>query len=140
MFLRLRKCHDPSRLSLSAYQPRPSQCRDRGRINFPQCGRHAPRPDARLGFVATLQRIHAGVASDDQPWPERHLLPVRRVAMADADCALAGLKVVHEIALAAERSRQNAGPEQDLGDGIMEGLLLACRALGMQAADRSRPE
>ncbi|HDS1124857.1 TPA: hypothetical protein QDZ60_002156 [Stenotrophomonas maltophilia] len=87
-------------------------------------------------FIAHLNRISNGAAADGQPWPERHLLPGRRLALADADGALAGLRVVHEILLAAERTRQNGEPEEYVGDRVMEGLKLACLALGSQAGVR----
>jgi len=87
-------------------------------------------------FVATLHRIETGAAADGQPWPERHQLPGRCLQLADADCALAGLRVVAELMLAAERTRQNGAPEEYLGDRIMEGLKMACVALTAQVAER----
>ena len=45
-------------------------------------------------LIANLKRIGKGAAADGQPWPERHQLPGRCMALADADCALAGLRVV----------------------------------------------
>lgn len=87
-------------------------------------------------FVATLHRIGTGAAADGQPWPERHQLPGRRLQLADADCALAGLRVVAELMLAAERTRQNGAPEEYLGDRVMEGLKMACVALTAQVAER----
>ncbi len=87
-------------------------------------------------FVATLRRIGTGAASDGQAWPERHQLPGRCLELADADCALAGLRVVQEVLLAAERTRQNGAPEEYLGDRVMEGLMMACVALTAQVAER----
>lgn len=58
-------------------------------------------------FIATLHRIGKGAAADGQPWPERHQMPGRCMALADADCALAGQRVTLELLLAAERVRQN---------------------------------
>lgn len=87
-------------------------------------------------FLGHLNRIRFGAAADGQPWPERYLLPGRRLALADADCALAGLRVVHELLLAAERTRQNRAPDQYVGDRMMEGLKMACLALGAQAGVR----
>jgi len=58
-------------------------------------------------FIATLTRIGNGAAADGQPWPERHQMPGRCMALADADCALAGQRVTLELLLAAERVRQN---------------------------------
>jgi len=87
-------------------------------------------------FVATLHRIGTGAAADGQPWPERHQLPGRCLQLSDADCALAGLRVVAELMLAAERTRQNGAPEEYLGDRVMEGLKMACVALTAQVAER----
>ena len=91
-------------------------------------------------LVASLRRIGTGAAADGQPWPERHQLPSRCMAMADADCALAGLRVVQEVLLAAERTRQNGTPEEYVGDRVMEGLMLACLALCTQASTRLQPQ
>ncbi|HDS1013941.1 TPA: hypothetical protein QDZ51_003847 [Stenotrophomonas maltophilia] len=87
-------------------------------------------------FVVTLHRIETGAAADGQPWPERHQLPGRCLQLADADCALAGLRVVAELMLAAERTRQNGAPGEYLGDRVMEGLKMACVALTAQAIER----
>ncbi|KOQ74093.1 hypothetical protein ABW45_16420 [Stenotrophomonas maltophilia] len=92
------------------------------------------------GFSECLRQIGNGAAADGQPWPERHLLPGRRLALADADGALAGQRVVLEVILAAERARQNGGPEQDLGDRVREGLALAALALTDRAISRLHPE
>lgn len=89
-------------------------------------------------FVVTLRRIGTGAAADGQPWPERHQLPGRCLELADADCALAGLRVVQEVLLAAERSRQNGAPEEYLGDRVMEGLMMACVGLTAQVIGRLR--
>jgi len=65
---------------------------------------HASAADPNA-FIAALNRIGKGAAADGQPWPERHQMPGRRMALADADCALAGLRVALEMMLAAERVR-----------------------------------
>ena len=90
-------------------------------------------------FITTLRRIGAGYGSDGQPWPESNLPIGRRIQIADGDCALAGLRVLHEVLLAAERCRRNGGPEHDVGERVMEGLMLACLALGTHAAERVHP-
>ena len=87
---------------------------------------------------ANLRRIGKGAAADGQPWPARHPLPGRCMALADADCALAGLRVVQEVLLAAERTRQNGEPEDYVGDRVMEGLMMACVGLTAQVAERLR--
>ncbi|EZP47626.1 hypothetical protein BW38_00005 [Stenotrophomonas sp. RIT309] len=99
----------------------------------------AVHPDANT-LSANLRRIGKGAAADGQPWPERHQLPGRCMALADADCALAGLRVVQEVLLAAERTRQNGEPEDYVGDRVMEGLMLACLALSAQAVGRLQVE
>jgi len=91
-------------------------------------------------FIHALKRIGSGVAADGQPWPESNLRVGRRIALADADCARAGLAIVLELLLAAERIRQN-GPNEDYpGDRVMEGLAMAALALNAQASARMRPE
>lgn len=54
--------------------------------------------------------------------------------LADADCALSGLRVVLEMLLAAERTRQNGEPERYVGDRVMKGLVIVCQSLCVQAA------
>lgn len=56
--------------------------------------------------------------------------------LADADCTLAALRAAGEMALANERTRQNAAPEQCIGDRHMEGLLMAVVALTTLASER----
>ncbi len=92
----------------------------------------APAMD-RNTFIANLHRIGSGAAADGHPWPERHQLPGRCLALADADCAL-------EMLLAAERTRQNGEPGQYVGDRVMEGLVMACQSLCAQAVGRLQPE
>lgn len=67
-------------------------------------------------------------------------MPGRRMALADADCALAGLRIALEILLAAERVRQNGPDDEYVGDRVMEGLMMACLALTAQVSARMRPE
>ena len=48
-------------------------------------------------------------------------MPGRRLALADTDCSLSGLRVVLEILLAAQRARENGELEQYVGPRVMEG-------------------
>lgn len=89
-----------------------------------------------LGFIATLHRIGAGAAADGQPWPDTSQSIGRCIALADADCALAGLRAVQEMVLAAERTRQTGADGEYLGDRMMEGLMMACVALTAQVTER----
>jgi hypothetical protein len=91
-------------------------------------------------LIALLHSIGAGAASDGQPWPERHQLPGRRIALADTDCSLAGLRVVMEILLAAQRARENGELGQYVGARVMEGLIMAGLGLTAHASMRVRPE
>ncbi|WP_414497265.1 hypothetical protein [Stenotrophomonas maltophilia] len=100
----------------------------------------APHPHDPHGFIATLDRIGKGAAADGQPWPERHQMPGRRMALADADCALAGQRVTLELLLAAERVRQNGADAEYVGDRVLEGLAMASLALNAQIGMRMRPE
>ena len=90
-------------------------------------------------LAATLRAIGHGSAADGQPWPEHAQQPGRQRALADADCALAGLRVVQEIMLAAERTRQNGDVQEHVGDRVMEGLMLACIGLCAQASAQLQP-
>lgn len=58
------------------------------------------------------------------------------IQLTDADCTLAALRAVDEMALANERTRHNAAPEQCIGDRHMEGLLMAVVALTTLASER----
>ncbi|WP_313204132.1 hypothetical protein [Stenotrophomonas sp.] len=114
-------------------------------VPFPSSGHNDPANTEDTasdphGFIANLQRIGAGCGSDGGPWPEPNLPIGRRIQLADGDCALAGLRIVHEVMLAAERSRQHCGPEHDVGPRVMEGLMMACLELGTHAAERVRPQ
>ncbi|WP_312735797.1 hypothetical protein [Stenotrophomonas sp.] len=107
----------------------------------------SPRPhqDAPSSFdfnslIAILQSIGAGAASDGQPWPERHQVRGRQIALADADCALAGQRIVQEILLAAIRAQQNGDPDEYVGDRVLEGLAMAALALTAFIQERVRPE
>jgi len=99
----------------------------------------AAKPDPN-NLISLMHQIGRGAAADGQPWPERHQLPGRCLALADTDGALAGLRIVNEILLAAERARQNGGQEHYVGDRVMEGLKLAALALTNQAIYRLHPE
>ena len=91
-------------------------------------------------FICALKDIGHGAAADGQPWPEPQLRAGRRIALADADCAQAGLTIALDMLLAGERIRQN-GPDEDYpGDRVMEGLMMACLALNAQASVRMRPQ
>ncbi|WP_069116800.1 hypothetical protein [Stenotrophomonas muris] len=91
-------------------------------------------------LVALLHSIGSGAASDGQPWPERHQMPGRRIALADTDCSLAGLRVVLEILLAVQRARENGELEQYVGPRVMEGLMMAGLGLAAHASTRLHPE
>ena len=67
-------------------------------------------------------------------------MPGRRMALADADCALAGQRVTLELLLAAERVRQNGAEAEYVGDRVLEGLAMASPALNAQIGMRMRPE
>ncbi len=44
----------------------------------------------RNARTTLLRSIGSGATSDGQPWPERHLMSGRRIALADSHCSLAG--------------------------------------------------
>lgn len=55
-------------------------------------------------------------------------------------CSLAGLRVVLEILLAAQRARENGELEQYVGPRVMEGLIMAGLGLAAHASTRVRPD
>ncbi len=67
-------------------------------------------------------------------------MPGRCMALADADCALAGQRVTLELLLAAERVRQNGTEAEYVGDRVMEGLIMACLTMNAQASARMQPD
>ncbi|HEL5400730.1 hypothetical protein [Stenotrophomonas maltophilia] len=97
-----------------------------------------PTPPA-LSFLAELRRIRAVDAANGQPWPETELPPGRRMALARADRAASGLTLLLECLHAVERTRQGGGPDQQLGDNVVDGLLLACRGLSEHVEAQLRP-
>jgi len=74
-----------------------------------------------------------------KPRHSKTKIALAAIALADADCALAGQRVVQELLLAAERARQNGDPDQDVGDRVMEGLAMASLALNVFIQERVRP-
>ncbi len=76
----------------------------------------APTVD-RNTFIANLHRIGSGAAADGQPWPERHQLPGRCLALADADCALSGLRVVLECCWRPNAPGRMANPKSTWATG-----------------------
>ena len=113
-------CHERNRL--------PSACLLRHRLQWtgtpslPTSTASAPvrRPMANLG--------RSGINCPAAAWPSP--MPI-------AGC---GLRVVLEMLLAAERTRQNGEPGQYVGDRVMKGLVLACQSLCAQAVGRLQPE
>ena len=90
-------------------------------------------------MMALLRKISAAAAVDGFPWPEGYLLPGGHLGLTDADRTLVGLRVVQEIMLAAERTRQNGDVQEHVGDRVMEGLMLACIGLCAQVSAQLQP-
>lgn len=90
-------------------------------------------------MTALLRKVSAAAAVDGFPWPEGYLLPGAHLGLTDADRTLVGLRVVQELVLAAERSREDGEAGEYVGDRIMEGLMQACIALSAHAATKIRP-
>lgn len=89
---------------------------------------------ARL--MALLQKISAGAPAGGFLWPEGCFLSGGHVGLTEADRILAGLRVVQEVVLAAERSRGHDDADEYVGDRFMAGLMQACIALSAHAASR----
>ncbi|WP_251472567.1 hypothetical protein [Stenotrophomonas lactitubi] len=87
---------------------------------------NAPSSTTLLGC---LQRIRKVEAADGQPWPTKGHTPGQRMAMARIDRANSGLTLLLEILHATERVRVDGDADQQVGEDVREGLLLACRGL-----------
>ncbi|MBP2484204.1 hypothetical protein J3A72_004496 [Stenotrophomonas sp. PvP093] len=61
---------------------------------------------------------------------------VVRMQLAVPNCTLGGLRSLVKMALAEELTGQNGAPEQPLGEGQMEGLLMTVLSLTMMASER----
>lgn len=89
---------------------------------------------APITLRGCLQRIRNGDAADGQPWPSLASPPGEAAAAACSDRAAAGLVTLLEFFHAAERVRVDGDEKDDIGDGMREGLLLACRGLAEYVA------
>jgi hypothetical protein len=89
-------------------------------------GTHANEGITLLGC---LQRIRHVDAADGQPWPDKGRKQCFGIAMARIDRANAGLTLLLELLHAIERVRVDGDADQQVGDDVREGLLLACRGL-----------
>ena len=69
---------------------------------------------------------------------KRHHLHSRQMALSDAASAATGQRIVQEILLTAERTRQNRKPEQYMGDRVMEGPAMVDIALTALIHERLR--
>ncbi|HDS1127335.1 TPA: hypothetical protein QDZ99_000966 [Stenotrophomonas maltophilia] len=90
---------------------------------------HGSGAPSSTALLACLQRIRQVEAADGQPWPEKDRTSGHRMAMARANRANAGLTVLLELLHATERVRVDGDDDQQVGDDVREGLLLACRGL-----------
>lgn len=87
---------------------------------------NAPSSTTLLGC---LQRIRKVEAADGQPWPTKGHTPGQSMAMARIDRANSGLTLLLEVLHATERVRVDGDADQQIGEDVREGLLLACRGL-----------
>jgi len=84
--------------------------------------------DEGITLLGCLQRIRHVDAADGQPWPDKGR-KCFGFAMARIDRANAGLTLLLELLHAIERVRVDGDADQQVGDDVREGLLLACRGL-----------
>ncbi|MFE3969450.1 hypothetical protein CR919_12690 [Stenotrophomonas sp. LMG 10879] len=89
-------------------------------------GAHA---DEGITLLGCLQRIRHVEAADGRPWPWKARNQGHGIAMARLDRANAGLTLLLELLHAIERVRVDGDEDQQVGDDVREGLLLACRGL-----------
>jgi hypothetical protein len=85
--------------------------------------------DEGITLLSCLQRIRDVDAADGQPWPDKGRKQCFGFAMARIDRANAGLTLLLELLHAIERVRVDGDADQQVGDDVREGLLLACRGL-----------
>ena len=85
--------------------------------------------DEGITLLGCLQRIRDVDAADGQPWPDKGRKQCFGFAMARIDRANAGLTLLLELLHAIERVRVDGDADQQVGDDVREGLLLACRGL-----------
>jgi hypothetical protein len=100
-------------------------------------------PDAADAFehnasrmIALLRKV-SETAADDFPWPQGYPPACRHLPRTDAEGTLAGLRVVQELMLAAERSRHI--DDEYVGDPVMDGLMQACIALSAHTVTKLLP-
>lgn len=91
----------------------------------------APAP---INLPVCLRRIQAGDAADGQPWQGPSSTPGHAVAAARRDRAAVGLVSLLELYHANERVRVDGEEKDDIGDGVRERLMLACRGLAEYVA------
>jgi len=91
----------------------------------------APAP---INLPGCLQRIQAGDAADGQPWTGPDSTHGQAVAAARRNRAAVGLVSLLELYHAAERVRVDGDEKDDIGEGVREGLMLACRGLAEYVA------
>ncbi|WP_313207550.1 hypothetical protein [Stenotrophomonas sp.] len=98
-----------------------------------------PLPDLN-SLLGILKRMRGCEGADGHPWPETDVSPGRRVSLARTERAMVGALTVLELLHAADRCRVAAEPERHLDEGVVDGLLLACRGLIEWACHEVRPE
>jgi len=91
-------------------------------------------------FLGCLKRIRDGDAADGLCWPEPKLLPGRAQDLARVERAAVGMLTVAEMLHAAERCRVLATPDRHLDEGVVDGMLLACRGLAELVCRDIRPQ
>ncbi|QKW58093.1 hypothetical protein [Stenotrophomonas sp. NA06056] len=85
--------------------------------------------DEGITLLGCLQGIRHVEAADGRPWPWKTRTQGHGIAMARLDRANAGLTLLLELLHAMERVRVDGDADQQVGDDVREGVLLACRGL-----------
>ncbi|WP_416056238.1 hypothetical protein [Stenotrophomonas maltophilia] len=98
-----------------------------------------PTP-GRVTLLGELKRIRSETTGGEQPWADADLPPARRAALARADRASTGLLTVLDALHAAEHARASGELDPAVGDGVVNGLLMASRALAAHVNTQLQPD
>ncbi|HDS0947870.1 TPA: hypothetical protein QDZ34_002591 [Stenotrophomonas maltophilia] len=98
-----------------------------------------PMP-GKVTLLGELKRIRGEAAGDENPWPDADLPAARRAALARADRASTGLLTVLDALQAAEHARTSGALDPAVGDSVVNGLLMASRALAAHVNTQLQPD
>jgi len=95
---------------------------------------HAQQQSAGNAFMTHMARMHYPTAADGSLWDEPGVSPERNETLAQVSRSLRGIGTVLHLLSAAVTQQRHAGAEQ-IGEHVLQGLLLAGRELVDSATD-----